>query len=270
MSKGRRLGTKGRSTSKGIVKKSHQEKYGLGQVLLFGKKVRPNSVIIMLHGLGDNAKGCAGDWAGAWAAGVPGSLVVVPESSDLAVFDEDKDLQKAGRDWLRQSGKQNVDDPEATIQEIQRVTRRRLRQMNAWLTDLLRKHHLKNRDVVLCGFSAGCIPACCLGARRRVKAVVLVGGVGYDWIFSAEKNDYLNGCIWPRWEELMPKSVPGTKFLAVNGTKDRGVPRKRLEALLADCRTTYRWEKGLLHQDLFHKRFRGTLLKWMQGIFGCH
>mmetsp|Transcript_18390 Transcript_18390/g.50479 ORF Transcript_18390/g.50479 Transcript_18390/m.50479 type:complete len:289 (-) Transcript_18390:153-1019(-) len=243
-------------------------KYKLGRVLYFGKKSRPKTIVVMFHGQGDNAKGCATDWADVWAAGLPGALVIVPEASDRTLWDEGKAMQKdkIGRDWLRQHGSHDWRDQEVSIRKIQRVVKKRMRHLNDWFDDLLRKYNLTNSDVIVTGFSQGTNVACLIGARRGVKSVLLCGGPGTESVFSADAkpDNFVGRNVWPRWEELMPKVAPGTKFFALEGTKDYSVPRKRLTAMLKKYDTTFRWEEGLQHHQLFSKRFRGIMLRRMQ------
>eukprot|EP00747_Dinoflagellata_sp_TGD_P193372 gnl/TRDRNA2_/TRDRNA2_59433_c0_seq1.p1 gnl/TRDRNA2_/TRDRNA2_59433_c0~~gnl/TRDRNA2_/TRDRNA2_59433_c0_seq1.p1 ORF type:complete len:277 (-),score=21.83 gnl/TRDRNA2_/TRDRNA2_59433_c0_seq1:311-1141(-) len=244
----------------------------VGKVLTFGQKTRPRTIVVMFHGLGDNAEGCAKDWADFWAAGLKGALVVVPESPDTIWQDEGTDKPDAGRDWLRQRGTHDIRDTSASIKEIQRVTRERLRHVGGWLDGLLQKHKLTNKDVILAGFSQGNVLACLLGANRGVKATLLCGGVCKEYAFSPgdsrRPDGFVGHSIWPRWEELMPKAAPGTQFFALEGTKDREAPRKKIEGMMANFDTTFRWEKGLWHYQLFYKRFRGVMLKWMQQVEG--
>lgn len=240
--------------------------YGIGRVLRYGKS-RPDKVVVMFHGCGDNAPGCAKEWADYWAAGLGNALVVVPESSTTTPQDEGKG-DDAGRDWLRHLVA-DFRDQEDCVQTLQRTTRRRLRSLNQWLDLLLKTHGLTNNDVILTGFSQGCVLAGLLGAQRRVRGVALVGGIGTEPVTSPESkqaNLVIGREVWARWEELMPRSAPGTRFFSLQGTKDTTVPRRKIEALLEPYDCTWRYERGLLHYQLFYKRFRNHMLKWMQQI----
>jgi len=242
-----------------------------GHVLTFGKKVLPSTIVVMFHGCGDNAVGCATDWADKFADGLKGALVVVPESPEIVFRDEgwDKPMKDCGRDWLRQRGTHDVSDREASVQELQRVTRRRLEDIHAWLDALLQKHRLTNRELICVGFSQGTVLASLAGAQRNVKAVVLCGGVGTEPVHSqsSRRSDgYVGREVWGRWEDLMPRRTLQTKFWALEGTKDTTVPRKCMEALMKPYDCTIRWEKGLEHHQLFYKRYRGMMLKWMQEL----
>merc|ERR1712232_677482 len=160
-------------------------------------------------------------------------------------------------------------DEEDCVRVLQRTTRQRLQKVNKWLDLLLKTHGLTNRDVILTGFSQGCVLAGLLGAQRRVRGVALVGGIGTEPVKSSEskKADLVIGReVWARWEELMPRTAPGTRFWALQGTKDTTVPRRKIEALLAPYDTTWKYETGLMHYQLFYKRYRNHMLKWMQEI----
>eukprot|EP00929_Paragymnodinium_shiwhaense_P012754 TRINITY_DN12052_c0_g1_i1.p1 TRINITY_DN12052_c0_g1~~TRINITY_DN12052_c0_g1_i1.p1 ORF type:complete len:299 (+),score=55.44 TRINITY_DN12052_c0_g1_i1:65-898(+) len=240
---------------------------GLGRVLRFGCKSSPKTVVVVFHGCGDNAPACAKDWADVWAAGLDKALVVVPESSSTTPQDEGKG-DDAGRDWLRHLVA-DFRDQEACVRVLQRTTRNRLRLVNKWLDMLLKSHNLTNANLILTGFSQGCVLAALAGAHRRVRGVALVGGIGTEPIRSREsaKADKVIGReVWARWEELMPRSAPGTQFWALQGTKDTTVPRRKIERLLAPFDCTWRYEKGLEHWQLFYKRYRNTMLKWMREV----
>lgn len=264
-----------KQTSKPIAKRSNTNKsctdraQHISKALKFGKKIGPNTIVVMFHGQGDNANGCSKDWANVWAAGLKNSLIVVPEAPDLIYQDEGSGKTNPGHDWIRQRGLHDYSDHNANVRELQRATRSRMVYVNKWLDGLLRSHKLTNKDLIIVGFSQGCIPAAIAGANRGIKAVLLCGGVGKEDVYSL-KSRKANGSIgqpcWARWEELMPKSAPGTKFFALEGTKDRAVPRKSFENMMAKFDTTWRWEPGLWHYQLFYKRFRGTLLRWMQSV----
>lgn len=252
-----------------ILKKNQDIGVDGGRVLTFGQKTKPKQIVVMFHGNGDDVYGCSGGWADVWAAGLKNTLVIVPESPDICQRDIGSDKENPGHDWLRQRGIHDTNDEEASIKELQRVTRKRLRSVNTWLDWLLKKHNLSNADLVLTGFSQGTVLAALVGANRGVKAVVLCGGVGTEPVHSvnATRGDrYVGREVWARWEELMPKVAPNTKFFALEGTSDCTVPRKKKEHLMKPFDCTFRWEKDLLHYQLFYKRFRNVMLKWMQEV----
>merc|ERR1712176_1721940 len=100
-----------------------------------------------------------------------------------------------------------------------RVTRDRLRHVNAWLDEVLRTHGLRNQDLTLLGFSQGCVLALIAGVNRDVKAIGMFGGMGTEPArsFQSKKEDLVIGReIWPRWEEFMPAQIPSTKIWAVH------------------------------------------------------
>jgi len=242
--------------------------HALGRVLYFGRTTRPKKIVVMIHGMGDNAVGCSRGWAECWAAGLPDAMIVVPEASERTIWDEGKNWSdnRIGRDWHRQYGSHDVKNKEASIAGIQRVARRRLRYMNSWLDSLLRKHELTNKDLIMTGFSQGTNVALITGATRGVRSVLLCGGPGTECIYSEKHNakDFVGKPIWPRWEELLPTRAPKTRFWAVNGTKDYSLPRCRVEPMLKKFDTTFRWEKGLLHHNLFEKKFCRIMLRRLQ------
>lgn len=242
--------------------------FGLGRVLYFGRKTRPKKIVVMMHGMGDNAVGCSKGWAESWAAGLPGAMIVVPEASERTVWDDGKNWSenRIGRDWHRGYGSHDVKDKESNIACIQRVARRRLRLMNAWLDGLLRKHGLTNQDLILTGFSQGTNVALITGANRGVKSVLLCGGPGVEGVFSEKHNpkDFVGKPIWPRWEDLLPRKAPRTKFWLLEATEDFSMPRCRVEPMMKKYNSTFRWEQGLQHHNLFERRFRGIMLRQLQ------
>lgn len=252
-----------------IIKKNQDIGVDGGRVLTFGQKSNPKQIVVMFHGNGDDVYGCSDGWADVWAAALKNTLVVVPESPDVCARDVGSDKKNPGHDWLSQRGTHDTNDEEASIKELQRATRKRLRTVNTWLDWLLKKHKLSNSDLILSGFSQGTVLATLVGANRGVKAVVLCGGVGTEPVHSvnATRADrYVGREVWARWEELMPKAAPNTRFFALEGTADVTVPRKKMERLMKPFDCTFRWERGLLHYQLFYKRFRTVMLKWMQEV----
>lgn len=247
-----------------------QGKGKLRRVLYIGQKKRPKSLIVLLHGMGDDATGNV-DWAKVWTQKFPGSLVAIPQAPcvHFVYKPEDKEL---GFDWLPQRGTHDISDKEANVRALQRITERRLQQLDAWLTRVLRRLNLRSENVILTGFSQGCILAAILGARRRVKAVALAGGVGTEPVFTAERNDYFGPECWARWEELLPQrkrdeeeEAPKTKFLICCGGADHTVPRKRVAAMLSDYKVSWKVVDGMVH--LFPTYWRGQMLAWMKNAW---
>jgi len=189
---------KKRTTRAPVVKRSiaKASSFNMGRVMQFGKLTRPKKIVVMFHGMADNAAGCSRGWADYWAARLPGALVVVPEAGERTLWDEGKNWSdnRIGRDWHRQHGSHDVKDKAANVAKIQKVARWRMRQVNTWLGSLLRKHGLANKDLILTGFSQGTNVALLAGANRGVKSVLLCGGPGTECVFSeAHKSEGLLG-----------------------------------------------------------------------------
>merc|ERR1719235_2192061 len=51
----------------------------LRKVLYIGEKKKPKSLIVIFHGMGDDAKGNV-QWSEVWAKKFPGALVVIPQA----------------------------------------------------------------------------------------------------------------------------------------------------------------------------------------------
>lgn len=243
----------------------------MSKVLYFGKTKKPRVLVVIFHGMGDDAHGNE-NWAEKWAAGLAQSLVVVPQSPCIHFSSIAKKDPTPGYDWLVQRGKHDISNRETNVRVLQRVTERRLQQVDAWLDRLLRKFNLKNSDLILSGFSQGSVIAALVGARRRVKAVALAGGVGTEPIYSAAKKNYYGHEVWARWEEMMPEIAtqpsadgpPQTKFMICCGGADHTVPRKKLASMLAAYKCKWRTEDGLEH--VFPNYWRGMMLGWMRKV----
>eukprot|EP00930_Biecheleria_cincta_P086421 TRINITY_DN75710_c0_g1_i1.p1 TRINITY_DN75710_c0_g1~~TRINITY_DN75710_c0_g1_i1.p1 ORF type:complete len:267 (+),score=38.50 TRINITY_DN75710_c0_g1_i1:138-938(+) len=234
-----------------------------------GKRSKPTVLVVLFHGLGDNALGSA-KWAKRLADGLPGSLVVVPQAPDRCYWDIKKKSAKQGSwDWLRQHGKQQVSDRQSTRREIHRVVRARRRHVDKWLDRLLAKHKLTNKHVILAGYSQGSIVAATVGARRGVLGVLVCGGVTWQQIYSEKHGGYvdedrpLHG--WNRWEVLMP-SKSSTSFCAINGSADPYVLRRPLEKMLRPYCCEWTWHEGQGHD--FPASWNRESLLWMKFILG--
>merc|ERR1719238_2593675 len=202
--------------------------------------------------MGDDAKGNV-QWSEVWAKKFPGALVVIPQAPCAHFIYKPQDTRELGFDWLPQRGTHDISDKEANVRVLQRITEARLEQLDAWLTRVLRKFGLRNENLILSGFSQGCVLAAILGARRRVKAVALAGGVGCEPVFTAERNDYFGHECWARWEELLPargsdEPAPPTKFLVCCGGADHTVPRNKVSAMLADYEVSWKIVDGMHHE----------------------
>eukprot|EP00929_Paragymnodinium_shiwhaense_P046846 TRINITY_DN23829_c0_g2_i4.p2 TRINITY_DN23829_c0_g2~~TRINITY_DN23829_c0_g2_i4.p2 ORF type:complete len:195 (+),score=26.01 TRINITY_DN23829_c0_g2_i4:182-766(+) len=194
-------------------------------------------MIVIFHGMGDDALGNV-QWAETWAAKYPRSVVVIPQAPCIHFVYKPED-KPPGFDWLPQPGLHDIHNREESVRALQRVTERRLEQLDAWLSRVQRKFGLGSENVILVGFSQGCLLASLLGARRRVQAVALAGGVGSEPVFTAARGDYYGHECWARWEEMLPTRKPDdppprTKFLVCCGGADHTVPRPKVAAMLSD------------------------------------
>merc|ERR1712139_106681 len=96
----------------------------LRKVLYIGQKKRPKSLIVVFHGMGDDAKGNV-QWSEVWAKKFPGSLVVIPQAPCAHFMYKPEDRKKAlGFDWLPQRG-HDTSDKEANVRVLQCITERR-------------------------------------------------------------------------------------------------------------------------------------------------
>lgn len=234
----------------------------MSRVLTFGKRSHPTSIIVMFHGLNDSAACCSKGVARKWIKGLPGSLIVVPQSPDQSIWSDSKD---PGYDWLRQQGTHNTNDDEANVRELQRVTRLRMRHTESWLRALLVKYGVRKDRLILTGFSQGSILAALCAARMGALGAVPCGGVTGQPVYSAKVDDYVGGG-WMRWEELLPRSKCQTRFCCVNGTLDGYVPRKCLEKMLQPFDCHWHWDKGVGHD--FPDSWYDVCLRWMQDLLG--
>merc|ERR1719277_1885579 len=100
--------------------------------MTFGETSSPRAIVVMLHGLNDSAACCAEGVAERWVKGLEGVLVTVPQSPDRSIWSAPGDLDP-GYDWLRQRGTHNTNDWVASVRELHRVTRARVRQLDRWL-----------------------------------------------------------------------------------------------------------------------------------------
>merc|ERR1712046_35683 len=136
------------------------------------------------------------------------------------------------------------DDEKANVREVHRVTRIRIRHVQSWLKQLLRKHGVSANRLILTGFSQGAVLAVLCATRMGALGAIACGGVTTELVYSQQKDDYV-GDQWMQWEELLPKSDPGTRFCAVNGTADPYVPRKHLERMLRNFECQWHWDRGV-------------------------
>lgn len=231
---------------------------GIRDRLTFGRRHRPSKIIVLLHGLNDSAKDCATGVVGPWVKGLPGALIVVPESPDKTSWSS---ADEPGYDWVPtrrpppwdvfQTHGATSMEYEASLREYRRVLRARCRDLSSWLDLLLARHGLTNKDLVLVGFSLGAYLAAMVGARRGVRGVAVCGG-------ACTTREL-------RFHELMPKRS-SARFCAVNGTKDTIVQRRSLERILDQYDCEWHWSKGVGHD--FPDEWYATQLRWMQRLFG--
>lgn len=248
----------------------------LRKVLYIGEKKTPETLIIVFHGVGDDANGNV-QWSEVWAEKFPKSLVIIPQSPcvNFCYKPEDKAKGPLGYDWLPQPGLQDISDKEANVRALQMVTEKRLQQLDGWLSRVLRKFGLRNENVVLAGFSQGCVLATILGIRRNVKAVAVAGGIGTEPVYSASMDKYFGRECWARWEEMVPlarkdvegSAAPRTKFLVCCGGADCTVPRKKIGAMLTDFKVNWKVVDGMEHE--FPNYWRGQLVAWMKKAVSC-
>jgi len=237
----------------------------MSKVLTFGRKVRPKAIVVMLHGFNDTAEGNRRE-ATAWAKGLEdmGVLVVVPQSPHESFFSEPGNL---GYNWIQRGSDSEHRDWVAALRAAHKDTRASVRHLDQWLDSLLQKHGLSNDQLILSGFSQGSIPAAIGGARRRVRGVVVMGGVCVmpSWCNDGKRRPFLE---WLNLEALIPKSASlgtqRTKFCIVNGTKDSYVKRRQNEAMFEPFDTFWYWDKGAGHD--FSRKWYAVGLKWIRQL----
>lgn len=230
---------------------------GVKSMLTFGRRHRPSKIVVLLHGLDDSAADCATGVVESWAKGLPGALIAVPQSSDQTSWSSN---DEPGYDWVPTKRMPPWDafqkygpkskEYKSSLREYRRVLRARCRDLNLWLDALLRKHHLSNSDLVLVGFSLGAYLSSIVGAQRKVRGVIVCGGM------CAIRE--------LRFAELMPKRTC-SQFLAVNGTRDSLVHRPSLEEALSRYDCKWHWSKGVGHD--FPSSWYKAQLRWMQTLF---
>mmetsp|Transcript_6217 Transcript_6217/g.17184 ORF Transcript_6217/g.17184 Transcript_6217/m.17184 type:complete len:287 (-) Transcript_6217:30-890(-) len=231
---------------------------GIRDGLTFGRRHRPSKIVVLLHGLNDSAKDCSKGVVGPWVKGLPGALIVVPESPDKTQWSSSED---PGYDWVptrrpppwdvfQTHGATSI-EYQASLREYRRTLRARCRDLSCWLDGLLAKHGLADSDLVLVGFSLGAYLAAMVGTRRNVEGVIVCGG-----ICSTREL---------RFHDLVPKYTRA-RFCAVNGTRDTIVHRSSLEAILNRYDCEWHWSRGVGHD--FPDEWYATQLVWMQRLFG--
>eukprot|EP00929_Paragymnodinium_shiwhaense_P093535 TRINITY_DN5370_c0_g3_i2.p1 TRINITY_DN5370_c0_g3~~TRINITY_DN5370_c0_g3_i2.p1 ORF type:complete len:296 (+),score=34.83 TRINITY_DN5370_c0_g3_i2:65-952(+) len=225
--------------------------------LFFGRTQRPTHVVVLLHGLNDNAKSCSQGVVNIWKRGLPNALFVVPESPEQTTWSTE---DNPGYTWTsftgmspfeacHRFGTQSTQFAES-IQRFHRSIASRCSALEKWLDNLLAKHRLSYDNLVISGFSQGALLSVVIGARRNALGTIVCGGVPYAGFFQVKS--------------LMPKKS-ASKFCSVNGTKDEFVERKALEELLSPYDCEWTWDKGVGHD--FPDKWYRVELKWMKQLF---
>lgn len=227
--------------------------------LTFGRLRKPSRIVVVLHGLDDSAKCCAKGVASSWAKGLPGALIAFPQSTYKTSWSSSKE---PGYDWVptmrpppwetfEKHGPRSKLHAES-LAEYRQVLRSCSRDLHRWLDDLLAKHGLSNKDLVLVGFSLGAYLSSIVGAQRNARGVIVCGG-----ICTTRELQF---------KELLPKRTCA-RFCAVNGSRDSLVNRKSLERTLRRYKCDWHWSKGVGHD--FPKSWYKTELEWMQRLYSC-
>lgn len=226
--------------------------------LTFGRHRQPSTLVVLFHGLNDSAKCCSDGVAEPWARGLPGAQIVVPESPDRSPWSSAKD---PGYTWIPFQDKNpwearsshGTASPEfkKSVSVFHKSTMARCQQLGSWLDDLLAKHHLSEDCVILAGFSQGAMPAAILGAHRKVRGVIVCGGVPYAGFLQLGK--------------LMPKKST-TRFCSINGTNDEYIERAPLVKMLRPYQCKWHWFEGQGHD--FPDEWYEVGLAWMQQLLG--
>jgi len=244
-----------RLASSAPQRRQHTE---IKKALYFGRRRKPQTIVVLLHGLNDSAKCCAEGVVEMWAPGLPQALLAVPQSPERTPWSTGDD---PGYTWWTTKGMfpfeardqfgEKSKEFAVSIKQFHKAILNRCDDLQIWLGNLLRKHGLTNRNLILAGFSQGSVLAALIGAKMNARGVIVCGGVPFAGAFGLTK--------------LMPKRTSAA-FCAVNGTKDEVVERKPLENMLRHCKCTWHWSKGVGHD--FPDKWYEIELDWMQQLLG--
>jgi len=123
----------------------------------------PDSIIVLLHGLGDSGAGLL-DLVPHLAASLPNTVFYSPDAPEPC------DMAPMGRQWF---GLQDWSQ-DAMYNGAQRAAP----SLDAFLDDRLIEHKLPAKRLALLGFSQGCMMSLHVGLRRKEQIAAIVGFSG--------------------------------------------------------------------------------------------
>jgi phospholipase/carboxylesterase len=153
-----------------------------------GDTKTPKRMIVVLHGTGDNAEGIQP--LGELFANLPGTLVLIPNGpvplsailppeqiAATKAANPDADLDKA-RNWTGAS-KTKVVDEETMIQALDEIMTEPVHQLNTLIDGQRDQYGLKDKDIVVYGFSAGGLMALHASIQRDEPVAGVIAHSGH-------------------------------------------------------------------------------------------
>lgn len=158
------------------------------EFIAVGETKTPKRMIVVLHGTGDNCEGIRP--LGELFANMPDTLVLIPngpvplskimpaEQIEAArAANPDFDPEKA-RNWSGPSTIQVVDD-ETMIAALDEIVTAPVHALNTLIDGQLSKYGLKDKDLVIYGFSAGGLMALHTGIQREEPCAGVISHSGH-------------------------------------------------------------------------------------------
>ena len=173
-------------------------------------------LVIFLHGYTSNADDVM-PYAQTLASYLKHTLIVVPESDMVSERRDDKKQWYALYDLDPNKRRRLPETPTADIIEIYNKTGQRIskvaKRLNRFISELQKKHHIRNKNTFIMGFSQGAMLAIYAGLTRRYN----LGGI-FPFAGIVCGKDLLEKEITARPEVYL-----------FHGTKDLSVQFKTLE-----------------------------------------
>lgn len=124
---------------------------------------KPSCIVVLLHGYGADGRDLIDIGAG-WAASLPDCVFVSPDAPALC------EISPSGRQWF---SLKDYNDAAMTI-EIEQAWET----LDRWLDAVLEEFRLNDKDMVLGGFSQGCMMSLYTAMRRKNPCAGIIGYSG--------------------------------------------------------------------------------------------